>query len=125
MNDKSIEQLARLVIAAAWIFPGLVPKLIYIAPAEWYLSSQFGFSESMTYWVITAAGLAEICFGVLFFLLYRNKWINYANVAGLVGLIVMVAFLDWRYLFGAFNPITTNVPLVVLSLLLLSKHHKR
>ena len=119
MNDKNLVQLVRWVIALAWVFHGLVPKLIYVAPAEWYLSSQFGFSEPMTYWIISAAGIAEVCFGVLFFIMYRNKWVNYANIAGLMALIVMVALLDWRYLFGAFNPLTTNIPLLVLSLLLL------
>lgn len=125
MNNELMIQLARWVIALVWVFHGLIPKLIYIAPTEWYLSSQFGFSEANTYWLIIVAGTSEILFGVLFFIAYRSKWVNYANIMGLMALIVMVAILDWHYLFTAFNPITTNVPLLVLSVFLISNAQKR
>ena len=122
--NLSFEQIARWVISGAWIFHGLIPKLIHIAPAEWYLSSQFGFNKELTYWMITFAGIVEVSFGLLFFIFYKNRWVNILNMAGLVALIIMVAFLDWHYLFGAFNPITTNIPLIVLSLYLLNLDQK-
>ncbi|TMP27724.1 hypothetical protein CWB99_13605 [Pseudoalteromonas rubra] len=43
------------------------------------------------------------------------------NIIALVGLLLAVAVLQPVILFEAFNPLTTNLPLIVLSALLLPK----
>ncbi|WP_283235362.1 DoxX-like family protein [Pseudoalteromonas rubra] len=51
---------------------------------------------------------------------YTRHYI-YMNIIALVGLLLAVAVLQPVILFEAFNPLTTNLPLIVLSALLLPK----
>jgi len=114
-------QVARWVIGFVWIYHGLFIKLITIAPIENHLSSQFGLSDSGTYWFIKAAGVGEVVFGLMFICLYKYKTVIYLNIFAMVSLIVMVAFLDYRYLVEGFNPVTTNIPIIGLSIILLKE----
>lgn len=114
-------QVARWIIGFAWIYHGVVIKLINIAPIEYYLSSQIGLSEIGTYWFIKAAGVGEVAFGLAFIYFYKFKQIVYANIVFMVSLIVMVAFMDANYLIEGFNPVTTNIPIIGLSLILLNE----
>lgn len=119
MNAMSIEHIARWTIGLAWIYHGLVPKLISIAPIEYSLNSQLGFSETVTLNMIRLAGVAEVIFGVAFIKWYRHPTVIYLNMAALAGLLVLVGWLDYRYWFDGFNPVTTNIPLLALSWILL------
>ena len=119
------DQLARWIIGFVWIYHGLFIKLITIAPIEHHLSSQFGLSDVGTYWFIKAAGVGEVVFGLMFICLYRYKAVIYLNIFAMVSLIVMVAFLDYRYLVEGFNPVTTNIPVIGLSFVLLKEIEQR
>ena len=119
------EQLARWITGFVWIYHGLFIKLITIAPIEHHLSSQVGLSDLGTYWFIKSAGIGEVAFGLMFICLYRYKAVIYLNIFTMVSLIVMVAFLDVRYLVEGFNPVTTNIPVIGLSIILLSEIERR
>lgn len=119
------DQLARWIIGFVWIYHGLFTKLITIASIEHYLSSQFGLSDSGTYWFIKLAGAGEVIFGLLFICLYRYKAVIYLNIFAMVSLIVMVVFLDHQYLVEGFNPVTTNIPVIGLSFVLLNEIKQR
>ena len=114
-------QVARWIIGFVWIYHGLFIKLITIAPIENHLSSQLELSDSGTYWFIKAAGVGEVVFGLMFICLYKYKTVIYLNIFAMVSLIVMVAFLDYRYLVEGFNPVTTNIPIIGLSIILLKE----
>ncbi len=114
-------QLARFVVGLSWIYHGLFPKLIQIAPIEFAMSSSIGLSLDNTHTLIKLAGVGEILFGIAFMVLYRNRMVVIANIAALTGLLVFVAVLTPVYLIEAFNPVTTNVPLIALSLILLNQ----
>ena len=110
--------ISRIIVSFSWLFHGLVPKLIYIAPLEYEMTSSLGFSDSTTLLLIKCAGISEILFGLVFWFCYRNRFIVASSIAALLSLIVVVAVLTPHLLFEAFNPITTNIPLVGLSLIL-------
>ena len=112
-------QLARYMIAFSWIYHGLFPKLIQIAPIEMAMSSSIGLSEEHTYILIKFAGIGEVLFGLLFLVLYRIKTVIVLNLAALLGLLGFVVIQMPHLLAEAFNPVTTNLPLVVLSVILL------
>jgi len=114
-----LSQITRYVIGLTWIYHGLFPKLLQIAPLEQAMTGSLGFSEEVTYVLIKAAGIGEILFGILFICLYRVKAIVLLNIMGLAGLMVFAAVMTPFVLMEAFNPVTTNVPLLVLSLYLL------
>lgn len=112
-------QVARAVVGLAWIYHGLVPKLLYAAPFELAMAAQLGFSDEMTLLLVKAAGVAEIVFGLVFLALYETKAVQTLNLIGLTGLLLVATVLAPQSLLDAFNPLTTTLPLLALSYLLL------
>ena len=115
----NIIQLARYAIGLAWIYHGLFPKLLQIAPLEQAMTSSLGFSDEITYLLIKSAGVGEVIFGLVFILFYRIKLVQIVNLAGLVGLLVFASVMTPFILMEAFNPVTTNIPLILLGYILL------
>lgn len=113
-------QLARYIVSFSWLYHGILPKLVHIAPLEKLLTGSFGFSDEISYWVTKSAGVGEVIFGIVFFIFYRSKAIIILNIFALIGLLLFVATLQPQLLIEAFNPVTTNIPIIGLSLVLLN-----
>lgn len=107
-------QIARYVIGLTWIYHGIFPKLLQIAPLEQAMTGSLGFSDDITYYLVKTAGVAEVIFGLVFICCYRLRMVQLLNLIGLVGLLIFAAIMTPFILLEAFNPITTNVPLIVL-----------
>ena len=112
-------QLCRFVLGLSWIYHGLFPKLIFLAPLELEMSGSIGLSEANTLLLIRFAGVCEIVFGMLLIVFYKKALLLYLNLAGLIALLGFVAVMTPHLLFEAFNPVTTTIPLFVLGLMLL------
>lgn len=112
-------QLARFVIGLAWIYHGLFPKLLQIAPLEREITGSLGFSDEITYFLIKSAGIGEVIFGLVFILFFRIKLVQIINLAGLIGLLVFASIMTPNILLEPFNPVTTNIPLILLGYILL------
>ena len=112
-------QIARYIISFSWLYHGIFPKLIHIAPLEKLMTASLGLSNELSYLVTKSAGVGEVIFGILFFVFYRNKCIVLLNVIGLTGLLGFVALMQPHLLVEAFNPVTTNIALIGFSLILL------
>ncbi len=112
-------QIARFIISFSWLYHGIFPKLVHIAPLEKLMTSSLGLSNELSYMVTKSAGIGEVVFGVFFFVLYRNKVIILLNIIGLTGLLTFVALLQPHLLIEAFNPVTTNIALMGFSFILL------
>lgn len=110
---------ARFVLTFMWIYQGLVPKLIRVAPVELEITAQLGFSVNTTYLLIKLVGLLEVLFGVLVFFAYRNIVVLIVNLVALLSLAVMALVLTPHIMLAAFNPIITNLPYTVLGYWLL------
>lgn len=125
MGDKldSI-QIARYVVGLSWIYHGLFPKLFHIAPLEALMTKSIGFTETTSYWITKSAGVSEVIFGILFIVFYRTKLIVLLNIAGLIALLAFVAVLQPQLLVEAFNPVTTNMTLIALSIIMLNELKK-
>ena len=118
MDNRSI-QAARCILAFSWIYHGLFPKLITIAPIEKLLTATIGLSEELSYMLSKSAGVSEIIFGVIIFIFYKNTLLIKFNIIGLIALCVFVAVQMPSLLIEAFNPVTTNLALIGLSYVLL------
>ncbi|MYM60136.1 hypothetical protein GTG28_12955 [Vibrio sp. OCN044] len=123
----SAVQIARYIISFSWLYHGIFPKLAHIAPLERLLTGSFGFSDEVSYLVTKSAGASEVIFGVVLFVFYRSKFVIMLNIFALIGLLILVTFLQPLLLIEAFNPVTTNIPLIGLSFILIknlkpSKH---
>lgn len=79
-----------------------------------------GFSVETSTLITRGAGISEIIFGVLLIAFYQNKTIHLLNIVALLGLLAYVAFTMPVLLIEAFNPVTTNLALIGLSVVLLS-----
>ena len=112
-------QIARFIISFSWLYHGIFPKLVHIAPLEKLRTSSLGLSGELSYLLTKSAGVGEVIFGVLFFIFYRNKVMVILNIIGLTGLLAFVAVLQPQLLVEAFNPVTTNITLIGFSLILL------
>ena len=120
----SSTQIARFIISFSWLYHGIFPKLMHIAPLEKVMTASLGLSNELSYFVTKSAGVGEVIFGLLFFVLYRSKTIILLNIAGLTGLLCFVAVLQPHILIEAFNPVTTNIALIGFSLILLNGINK-
>ena len=120
-NKLNIIQISRYVIGLTWIYQGIFPKLLHIAPLEQAMTGSFGLSEELTYILIKSAGVGEVLFGLMFIFLYKLKAIQLLNLAALIGLLAFVAVMVPYILIEAFNPVTTNIPLLVLGYILLQQ----
>jgi len=112
-------QIARFIISFSWLYHGIFPKLVHIAPLEKAMTESIGLSNELSYLVTKSAGVGEVLFGILFFVLYRSKVIILLNITGLTGLLGFVAVMQPHLLIEAFNPVTTNIALIGFSLILL------
>ena len=112
-------QLSRFVLGFSWIYHGLFPKLLFLAPLELEMSGSIGLSESNTLLLIRFAGVSEILFGILLLVFYKRAALLYLNIAALLALLFFVLIMTPPLIVEAFNPVTTNLPLIVLSLVLL------
>ena len=113
-------QIARFIVSFSWIYHGIFPKLIHIAPMEKLMTASLGFSNEISDLITQSAGVGEVIFGIVFFIFYRVKLVLILNILGLIGLLFFVAVLQPHLLIEAFNPVTTNIPIIGLSLVLLN-----
>ncbi|MBL4572103.1 MAG: DoxX-like family protein [Gammaproteobacteria bacterium] len=120
----NIVQLSRFVLGFSWIYHGLFPKLLFLAPLELEMSGSIGLAESNTLWLIRFAGVSEVIFGILLLVFYKHVMLLYLNIAGFLALVVFVLIMTPHLMVEAFNPVTTNLPLIVLSLILIHEAKK-
>jgi len=118
-NSIDLTQIARFTVGLSWIYHGLFPKLLHIAPLEMQMSGSIGLSEANSVLLIRAAGIGEILFGILLIVFYRYRPLILLNIAALSALLLFVVLMTPAIMIEAFNPVTTNIPLIVLGLLLL------
>jgi hypothetical protein len=111
-------QIARYALTFSWLYHGIFPKLLYVAPYEKLLIDSFGFSEQVSFFITKSAGVGEVIFGGILFIFYRIKSIILLNIIALFGLIIFVAVLQPQLLVEAFNPVTTNLMMIALSVML-------
>lgn len=114
-------QIARYMITFVWLYHGIFPKLVHVAPLEQLMTGSIGFSDDISYLITKAAGIGEVIFGLLFFVFYKTKLMNILNILALTFLLLSVAMLQPQLLIEAFNPVTTNLPIMAFSFVLLNE----
>lgn len=108
-------QVARFTLGLSWVYQGIAPKLLTIAPLERALTGSMGFSDQVSDLITRGAGVGEVTFGVLLIVFYQHKGLQLFNMAVLLGLLFFAAFMLPSVLNEAFNPVTTNLCMVALS----------
>ena len=83
------------------------------------MMQQSNFAPETIVLLTRLAGIAEIGFGLIFFIFYKTKFANFLNIFLLSVLLVFAAIQLPLVLVEAFNPVTTNIPLIGLSFVIL------
>lgn len=114
-------QIARYVVSFSWVYHGLFPKIIHIAPLEKLMTASIGFSAEISYWITKFAGAGEIIFGITLLVFYRCALLIWLNIVALAALLLFVALLEPLLLMEAFNPVTTNLVIIAMSVVWLKE----
>ena len=112
-----IAWLARLALAAVFIWHGLAPKILWLSPDEVAMIEAHGLPEhplSAPHLIAAAGGVAEILLGSMLLLLRRQRWPLLLAGGALLLLLIDVALLSPHLLTQAFNPLSTNLAALAL-----------
>jgi len=113
----AIHACARLLLGFIWIYQGVFPKLLYPHAGERQILQETGLFPGVEGQVLFGLGLAEVMFGLLFFVLWRSKAMFVANNLALVVLTVGALLGDLRIFVAPFNPVTLNTAMLVTAML--------
>jgi uncharacterized membrane protein YphA (DoxX/SURF4 family) len=122
--ESSSLQVVRYILGLSWVYHGLFPKILTVAPLEKQLTATLALSENLSYMVTKVAGIAEVLFGLALIAFYQNKQLIRLNIFALIALCLFVAIQMPTLLIEAFNPVTTNFALIGLSYVLLKNATK-
>jgi hypothetical protein len=112
MRMALIHALARLGIAFTWLWQGLVPKLLFANPDEQTMIVAAGLPLAL----LPVVGILELVFAVLTIGLWRWRAFFLLNGLAMAGALIAVGLKSPSYLVGAFNPVTLNVGVAILSI---------
>ena len=111
--------VARCALAFTFAWHGLVPKLIFRHPDESLVLTDGGISERLAGQIVTAAGVIEIGVAFLLLIAWRRAWPVVLVVVLMAAALAGVAFTSPRYLTAAFNPVTLNLGVIALAIVVL------
>jgi hypothetical protein len=113
MRMALIHALARLGIAFTWMWQGLVPKLLFANVDEQTMIVAAGLPLGF----LPALGLLELACAVFTLGLWRWRPFFLLNGLAMIGALIAVGLKSPSYLVGAFNPVTLNAGVVLLSII--------
>ncbi|MET1076460.1 MAG: DoxX-like family protein [Pseudomonas sp.] len=102
-----IARVARLGLAAVFIYHGLVPKIIWLSPQEVAMIAAHGLGDQAS-WLAPLAGVLEVLLGLALLLPGRRGPLLLAALV-LLALLLDVAWFVPSLLVQAFNPLSTNL----------------
>ena len=116
--------LSRLTLSFAWIFQGIVPKLIFRSPDELRMLSDAGIPQLQLSASLAGLGVLETTFGLLLLVFWMWQWPLWLTIVLMVVTLAAVGLRSPMFLVAAFNPSTLNVAIAALAMiaLLLRKH---
>ena len=107
-----IHAMARITLGFIWIWHGLVPKLLFHQIDERTMLREAGVPLCWLPWI----GGGEIALGIVVLSTWNVRPVLIGNGLLMVLATVMVTIKSPEYLKAAFNPITLNLAVLVLSL---------
>ena len=107
--------LAKIALSFLWSFSGLTS--IFFAPEIGYkLLSDAGVSGLLADWAVYGGGLLDIALGIW---LLSSKWLRLCCVIQIVLIVIytlLLTIIDASYWLHPFGPLTKNIPIGVLIL---------
>lgn len=111
--------LCRLSVAFVWLYHGLVPKLLGPHKDELAMNMSVGLSIEHAELLAKVGGVSEILFSVAVVLFWTQRWPLVFTAVGMIILLIFSLLAVPNLAMGAFNPVTTNLCVLILSLVAL------
>lgn len=108
-----IHAVTRLGVFFIWLWQGLMPKLLFPSVDERVMMAAAGLPPN---W-LAAIGIIEVMFAVAALLLWRWRPMFLLNIGAMAGALAAVSIGAPSYLVAAFNPVTLNTGVILLSLI--------
>jgi hypothetical protein len=116
LRQSAIHALARGALAFAWIYQGIVPKLLFReSSGEFETVRASGLFAGFEARALTAAAVVEIALGALTLLAWRSRAILAVQAVVLVVLGAIAAASDARLFTRQFDPATLSVAMLALA----------
>lgn len=116
-GNKINYTIARMTLVFVWCYHGLVPKLLGPDADEIAMNLAAGFSSDQAIKVAYLGGLLEILFGLVLLVFWRYRWPLVLSAFFMVVLLGFVMVFQPSLTTAAFNPVTINISVFVLSIL--------
>jgi uncharacterized membrane protein YphA (DoxX/SURF4 family) len=110
-----IHGIARVGLAAVFLYQGVVPKLLGPDPQEVQMLGDVGVPAANIGQAAVALGIAEILLAVGLLALWHSRWLPAICAAFAIVSTAIVAVASPRYLGAAFNPVTLNLSVLCLA----------
>ncbi len=114
-QSSVVHALARVSVAAVFVYQGLVPKLLNSDTDEQQMMLSAGVSKQLVPPFMHGLGVAEIAFGLLLLLAWRVRGLFAVTIGLMLAALTVVALTAPAYLDHAFNPVTLNASIIALS----------
>jgi hypothetical protein len=111
MRMALIHALARLGIAFTWLWQGLVPKLMFSSLDERSMISAAGLPLTL----LPVIGALELTLAAATLYFWRWRPFFLGNSLLMIGALIAVSLQSPKYLVAAFNPVTLNIGMILLS----------
>lgn len=111
-----VHAVARIGLAAVFLWHGLVPKLLVGHAEELRLIEELGLPARLAPRLLTLAGVLEIAFAAALIALWSARWMYALTAAGLTALMVSALVADPSLVPHPFSPVTLTLSLLALCL---------
>jgi DoxX-like family len=108
-----IHACARLGIGFVWAWQGLMPKLLFPSADERSMMTAAGLPVAL----LPLIGVLELAFAAATIVFWRWRPFFLLNALAMCGALAVVALHSPSYLVAAFNPLTLNMAMILLSLI--------
>jgi hypothetical protein len=121
VRNQSIAHASAVAgVAGAWLYHGLVPKLLAADDGELLFWHRLGLGRRAAIALVRASGIGEIAVGVATARWSRQRWPFVVALAAMPALTAGALFADRRAWSRAFNPVSLNGALAALSVVALA-----
>ncbi len=112
-----IQWTVRWALAFIWIYQGLIPKIIFKDTGELSILRASGIFNGQESSILFMIGIAEILFGISFFILKKSSRIYYTQIV-LLFVLMLGAFYSQPEIFTyPFNPSTLTLGMIALAII--------
>jgi hypothetical protein len=108
-----IHACARLGIGFVWAWQGLMPKLLFPSSDERSMMTAAGLPVAL----LPLIGVLELAFAAATIVFWQWRPFFLLNALAMCGALAVVALHSPSYLVAAFNPLTLNMAMILLSLI--------